>query len=113
MRAASTSTIAKTCHDGRHGARAHASHAKVHWRDTPLIRMRDASEILGLSVASLYRLAHEGKLVLKKLEGRTLVETRSLIEVADSASDWTPSTRTAAAISKRATRSKDSWETVR
>ncbi len=41
-------------------------------------------------MASLYRLAHDGRLKLKKLEGRTLVETKSLIAVVESANDWTP-----------------------
>ncbi len=109
MRASPAPRIATTVTDGRRGGQTHASRPKVHWRDTPLIRMRDASEILGLSVASLYRLAHDGKLVLKKLEGRTLVETRSLIEVADSASDWAPDGRTKNAVHARQQRAAASW----
>lgn len=85
------------------------SGAVSNWRDLPLLRMKDASEILGLSVASLYRLAHDGRLKLKKLEGRTLVETKSLIAVVESASDWTPATRTAKATEARKTHAAASW----
>ena len=81
----------------------------ANWRDLPLLRMKAASEILGLSVASLYRLAHEGRLKLKKLEGRTLVETKSLIAVVESASDWTPATRTAKATEARQSRAQALW----
>jgi hypothetical protein len=71
--------------------------------------MKTASEILGLSPASLYRLAHDGRLKLKKLEGRTLVETKSLIAVVESASDWTPATRTAKANEARKAQAAASW----
>lgn len=112
MRALPSPKIAPKASDPARDSRTRAGRTRIHWRDTPLIRMQDASEILGLSVASLYRLARDGKLVLKKLEGRTLVDTKSLIEVADNASDWTPSTRPAAALSKRAARARESWEGV-
>lgn len=79
------------------------------WRDAPFLRMKNASEILGLSVASLYRLAHDGRLKLKKLEGRTLVETKSLIAVVESASDWTPAPKTTKATEARRARSAVSW----
>jgi hypothetical protein len=72
------------------------------WRDRPLQTMQIASEIAGLSVAALYRAAGEDRLKLRRLEGRTLVETSSLIELIEAAASWTPSNRGAAARAKRA-----------
>lgn len=60
------------------------------WRDRPLLPLKVAAEIVGVSVASLYRFADEGRLKFRQLAGRTLVDTKSLINLADSADDWTP-----------------------
>jgi hypothetical protein len=83
--------------------------AIANWRELPLLQVRAASQILGLSTASVYGLAHAGRLKLKRLAGRTLVETKSLVEVIDSATDWTPSPRGAAAVAKRSARARQSW----
>lgn len=64
--------------------------AHTSWRDRPLLTMKIASEVVGVSIGSLYRFADEGKLKLRTLAGRTLVDTTSLIALADSAQDWTP-----------------------
>jgi predicted site-specific integrase-resolvase len=81
----------------------------IPWRDRPLQPMKTAAEIAGISVASLYRYAAEGRLTFRKLAGRTLVDTASLIELIDSADAGTPSTRTRAACAKRASRASQSW----
>jgi hypothetical protein len=46
------------------------------WRDRPLLQLKTASEIAGVSPASLYRFSDEGKLKLRELGGRTLVDPR-------------------------------------
>ena len=60
------------------------------WRDRPLLPLKVAAEIVGVSVASLYRFADEGRLKFRQLAGRTLVDTKSLIKLAESADDWAP-----------------------
>lgn len=69
------------------------SRAQTPWRDRPFLQLKVAAEIIGLSPASLYRFSDEGKLTLKELGGRTLVETKSFIDLIDSAEDWTAKTR--------------------
>ncbi|MBX9847494.1 MAG: hypothetical protein K2Z80_37530 [Xanthobacteraceae bacterium] len=71
------------------------------WRDSALLPMKVASEAVGVSITSLYRLADAGRLQLRTLSGRTLVVTTSLIALADSAEDWTPSDRGKEARAKR------------
>jgi hypothetical protein len=71
-------------------------------QDRPRLSMQLASEISALSVASLYKAADEGGLVLVRQYGRTLVETPSLIEFMNSAEPWTPSDRGKEARAKRA-----------
>jgi hypothetical protein len=66
-----------------------AGAASIPWRERPLHSMQVAATIVGVSRASLYRLASEGRLTLKRLAGRTLVETQSLIALIDTAEDWT------------------------
>jgi hypothetical protein len=71
------------------------------WRDRPLLQLKVAGEIAGLSPASLYRASDEGRLKLRELGGRTLVDTKSLIALIDSATDWTPKNRGQEARARR------------
>jgi hypothetical protein len=71
------------------------------WRDRPLHPMKSAAELCGVSIASLYRFSDEGRLVLRRLAGRTLVDTNSLIALIDSAEKWTPYDRGKEARAKR------------
>lgn len=80
------------------------------WRERPLQSLQTASEIAGVSVASLYRFASEGKLVFKRLAGRTLVDTKSLVALVDSAEDWPPSSRAEKAREKRVERARAAWQ---
>lgn len=64
--------------------------------------MQLASEISALSVASLYKAAGDGRLVLVRLRGRTLVDTSSLVDFMNSAEPWKASTRRKEARAKRA-----------
>lgn len=65
----------------------------IPWRERPLQPIRAASEIAGISSATIYRLAARGALTLKRLGGRTLVETSGLIALIDAAEDWAPPKR--------------------
>lgn len=80
---------------------------EVNWRDRPLTSMQTAAAISGVSTASLYRFASEGKLTLKSLAGRTLVETTSLVALIDGAEPWTPSSQTRGAVAARKRRNTD------
>lgn len=80
------------------------------WRERPFQQMQTASEIAGLSPASLYRFAAEGRLILKKLGGRTLVDTSSLIALIGQAEPWSPSDRAEQARSARVARAQAARE---
>lgn len=82
-------------------AQSPAPQPQTPWRDRPLHPMKTAAEIVGVSIASLYRFSDEGRLVLRRLGGRTLVDTKSLIELADSAEPWTANDRGKEARAKR------------
>jgi hypothetical protein len=60
-----------------------------------------AGEIAGISPASIYRLADEGQLSLRRLAGRTLVQTKSLVALLDKAETWTANDRGKEARAKR------------
>jgi hypothetical protein len=82
---------------------------RIPWRERPLQTLKTASEIAGVSVSSLYRLAAEGKLRFRKLAGRTVVETPSLVALVDSAEAWTPSDRGKAARARRSEIARAAW----
>ena len=71
------------------------------WRERPLLPLKLASEIVGVSVASLYNFVDQGRLRFRQLGGRTLVETKSLIALVDNAEEWKPSDRGKEARAKR------------
>ena len=75
--------------------------AEIPWRERPHVTMQNAAQIAGVSVPSLYRFASNGKLVLKRLGGRTLVDTPSLIALTETAEVWSPSTQTQKACESR------------
>ena len=80
----------------------------ITWQSRPLTTLQTAASLAGLSVASLYNLNKENRLVFKRLAGRTLVETASLIALIDSAEEYTPSTLTAVATRARVEQSRAS-----
>lgn len=85
-------------------SRSSAAAAKgetIPWQQRPHLRLEVATEIAGISPASLYRLAAAGRVKLVKLAGRTLVETKSLVSLVNTAEPWTASERGAAARAKR------------
>ena len=83
--------------------------AEIPWRERPFQPLPRAREITGVSIASLYKLADEGRLVFRRIAGRTLVETVSLVQLIDAAEPWTPSDRGAAARASRAETARAAW----
>jgi hypothetical protein len=81
--------------------------AETRWQERPRLSKQLASEISASSVASLYKAADDGRLMLVRLYGRTLVDTPSLKEFMNSAEPWTPSDRGKEARAKRAARRAD------
>lgn len=67
------------------------------WREREFLTIQVAAKVLGLSSASIYRLAHEGRITLRKLAGRTVVPTRDIQKIADAAEMWESPRRGAAA----------------
>ena len=80
------------------------------WRDTALLPLQKAGHVLGISVASLYRLEQEGALKFRRLAGRTLVRTEGVIALADADEPWTPQHAGAAARAKRAELAANGWQ---
>lgn len=79
------------------------------WRERLLLPLKLAAKIAGQSPASLYRAQSAGKIEFKRLSGRTLVTTESLIEFVDSAEPWTPSDRGSHGRAARAQRARAAW----
>jgi hypothetical protein len=80
------------------------------WRERPYLSMKDAAEIAVCSRSSLYTAAGDGRLSLRRLNGRTLVETASLISFLDTAEKWTPSGRSKKATDARSEAARASWQ---
>lgn len=73
----------------------------VPWQNRPYLRMDLTAEVTGLSRSTLYRLAAAGRLTLRRLAGRVVVETASVLTLLDDAEPWQPGTRGAAARARR------------
>lgn len=82
------------------------------WRDTAFLPLQKAGHVLGISVASLYRLEQEGTLKFRRLAGRTLVRTEGVIALADADAPWAPQSAGAAARAKRAELAANGWKEV-
>lgn len=81
------------------------------WRDTARLPLKKTAHILGISVASVYRLNSEGRLEFRRLAGRTLVVTAGVAALVDSDEDqWTPSSKGVQARAKRAEIAKAAWQ---
>jgi hypothetical protein len=63
----------------------------VPWQSRPLIPINVASQVSGNSPTQIYRHASQGRIELRKLGGRTLVVTSTLLALIASAEPWTPS----------------------
>ena len=73
----------------------------IPWDRRPHLRMTVTSDVTGLSRTTIYRLAAEGKLTLKRIAGRVVVETPGVLALVKAAQPWAPSARGAAARAKR------------
>jgi hypothetical protein len=80
------------------------------WRARPVLSLKAAANIAGISVSSLYRYQADGRLSFGRLGGRTLVRTDSLIQLIDSVEDWSASDQGAAARGARAGRAAAGWQ---
>lgn len=91
----------------------HRSHkpdaSLVPWQERPLVTIQLASEVSGVSPTSIYRLAGEGRLTLRRLAGRVLVETPGLVKLIESAEPWTPSDQGKAARERRSELARAAW----
>ena len=63
------------------------------WRTTENQTLQEASRISGVSIAGLYRARAENKLAFRRLQGRVLVSTESLVAFVEGAEPWVPSER--------------------
>lgn len=73
----------------------------IPWQKRPHLRMDVAADVTGLSRTTIYRLASEGRLKLRRLAGRVVVETPGVLTLVANAESWTPGNRGAAARAKR------------
>jgi hypothetical protein len=73
----------------------------IPWQKRPHLRMDVAGDVTGLSRTTIYRLASEGRLKLKRLAGRVVVETAGVLSLVENAEPWRPGNRGAAARAKR------------
>lgn len=62
----------------------------IPWREKPFLPLKVASDIVGLSIGSLYKYEKDGALKFQILGGRTMVNTQSLIALVDAAVEYTP-----------------------
>jgi hypothetical protein len=85
------------------GTRASEYGETLPWQQRERLPVKLAAAVSSLSVGSLYKAAHEGRLTFIRSEGRVLVVTQSLRELMGQAEPWKPqSDRGAAARARRA-----------
>lgn len=58
------------------------------WAQRPLLPLRVAADLLGISRSGLYRLQASGKLTFGKVGGKTVVKTSSLISYLETIEEW-------------------------
>src|SRR5690606_28530771 len=94
---------------GKQAADVAPANSDIHWTERRLLPLKLAAQIAGLSPATLYRLEAGGRVKFKRLGGRTLIETSSLIALIDGSENWTASDHGAAGRAKRAERAREAW----
>lgn len=95
---------------GKRAIDAAPNNLDIHWTERRLLPLKAAAKIIGLSPATLYRLEADGRLKFRRLGGRTLVDTPSLIELIDGSEEWTASDAGSAARAARADRANAAWQ---
>lgn len=83
---------------------------EIHWSQRPLLHIRTAAELLGVSRSGIYRLEAAGKLAFGKIGGRTVVRTDSLIRYLEEVEDWTSGQQGAAGRKAAAQRAAQGWQ---
>jgi len=83
---------------------------EIPWRERPVMTVQLASQLSGVSLTTLYRLANKGDLIFRRIAGRVVVETPSLIRFIENADAWTPvSTRGQNARARRSEIARANW----
>ena len=82
----------------------------VPWKEREFLTMQVASEIVGVSPATLYVYAKKGTLNLEKFLGRTVVRPYELMALLDKQTrPWSPSDRNRHAVAARERRASELW----
>ena len=81
----------------------------IPWRERMRLPVNLAAQIAGVSPASLYKFESQGRLAFRRLGGRTVVVTESLIALIENDEAWAASERGSAARAKRSERSSQAW----
>jgi hypothetical protein len=76
------------------------------WHQRPLVSLTTAAALLCCSKSQIYCLAHRHELVLRKIAGRTAVETHGIVQLLSGLAEWTPSTTRGGALVERRLRSR-------
>ena len=79
------------------------------WRDRPFLSIQNAAELCACSAAKLYGMEKAGLLTFKRLGGKTLIATPSLIAYLDTAEAWVPSKRAEKATAAARKASASAW----
>lgn len=61
---------------------------QIPWAQKPVLPLRVASEVLGVSRSTLYRLQAGGKLTFSRVGGKTVIRTASVIAYLEAIEDW-------------------------
>ncbi len=61
---------------------------QIPWAQKPLLPLRVAADLLGISRSGIYRLQASGKLTFAKVGGKTVVKTHSLIGYLETIEEW-------------------------
>lgn len=84
--------------------------ASLPWRERAFLPLPIASQVIGLSTATLYNMESAGKIEFRRVGGRTLVTTESLIRLVENAERQAPRVeRTAKARAARSSCARASW----
>ena len=72
------------------------------WRTTEFLPLQRVAILLGVSRSGVYNLRRAGTLKFRRIAGRTVVVTRDVATLVDTAEEWKPSAAGAAARAHRA-----------
>jgi len=87
-----------------------AQSGEIHWSQRPLLHIRVAAELLGVSRSSIYRLEAAGHLAFGRIGGRTVVRTDSLLRYLESVEAWTASEAGSAGRRVQIERAAAEWQ---